>query len=53
MAERDEFEAYDKIHGIRKAMVEALRKAFPDFNLTYSIGRQRRETKLVLTFVQL
>jgi|SRR5579871_4468919 len=38
--ERHEFEAYDKQHGIRAKMVEALRKEFPDLGLEYSIGGQ-------------
>ncbi|KAL1955053.1 hypothetical protein VTO42DRAFT_344 [Malbranchea cinnamomea] len=38
--ERNEFEKYDKEHGIRKAFVEALKKEFPDYGLTYSIGGQ-------------
>ncbi|KAJ5123410.1 Phosphomannomutase [Penicillium atrosanguineum] len=38
--ERDEFEAYDKIHNIRRDMVEALKKEFPDWGLTFSIGGQ-------------
>ncbi|KAK4863250.1 hypothetical protein LT330_002028 [Penicillium expansum] len=38
--ERDEFEAFDKIHNIRKALVESLKKEFPDYGLTYSIGGQ-------------
>ncbi|KAJ5785709.1 Phosphomannomutase [Penicillium pulvis] len=38
--ERDEFEAYDKIHNIRKDLVEALKKQFPDYGLTFSIGGQ-------------
>lgn len=38
--ERNEFEAYDKQHNIRPAMVEAIKKAFPDLPLTYSIGGQ-------------
>ncbi|KAJ5195119.1 Phosphomannomutase [Penicillium cinerascens] len=38
--ERDEFEAYDKIHNIRRDMVEALKKEFPDAGLTFSIGGQ-------------
>jgi len=38
--ERNEFEAYDKIHNIRKALVETLKKEFPEFGLTYSIGGQ-------------
>ncbi|KAI9770984.1 MAG: Phosphomannomutase [Geoglossum simile] len=39
-AERDEFQRYDKENGIRKTMVEALKRQFPDFGLTYSIGGQ-------------
>ncbi|KAJ5911278.1 Phosphomannomutase [Penicillium subrubescens] len=38
--ERNEFEAYDKIHNIRRDMVEALKKEFPDYGLTYSVGGQ-------------
>lgn len=38
--ERDAFEKYDEIHGVRKTLVEALRAEFPDFGLTYSIGGQ-------------
>jgi phosphomannomutase len=39
--ERNEFEAYDKIHGIRQAMVEALRAEFGEkYGLTFSIGGQ-------------
>jgi phosphomannomutase len=38
--ERNEFEAYDKQHGIRAKMVEALRQEFPDLGLEYSIGGQ-------------
>jgi phosphomannomutase len=38
--ERNDFEAYDKEHGIRSAMVEAMRKEFADYDLTYSIGGQ-------------
>jgi hypothetical protein len=37
-AERDEFEQYDKQHGVRQAFVEALQKEFPDYGLKYSIG---------------
>lgn len=40
IAERHEFEAYDKVHKIRETMVEALRKEFADYGLTYSIGGQ-------------
>ncbi|KAJ5385309.1 Eukaryotic phosphomannomutase [Penicillium concentricum] len=38
--ERDEFQAYDKIHNIRKTLVDLLKKEFPDYGLTYSIGGQ-------------
>ncbi|KAI1788462.1 eukaryotic phosphomannomutase [Ganoderma leucocontextum] len=38
--ERNEFEAYDKQHGIRAAFVNALKEKFPDYGLTYSIGGQ-------------
>ena len=38
--ERDEFERFDKVHGIRKAMVSALQAEFEDLELTYSIGGQ-------------
>lgn len=38
--ERNEYEQYDKQHGIRKTMVDALKKEFPDFGLTFSIGGQ-------------
>lgn len=38
--ERNDFEAWDKETGCRKAMVEALRAEFPDLGLTYSIGGQ-------------
>jgi len=40
LEERDEFERYDKIHKVRAAFVEALKKEFPDYGLTYSIGGQ-------------
>lgn len=39
-AERDAFEAFDKQSGVRAAMVAALKQAFPDLGLTYSIGGQ-------------
>jgi phosphomannomutase len=39
-AERNEFEQYDKTHNIRAQMVEALKREFPDYSLTYSIGGQ-------------
>ena len=39
-AERDEFEKYDMQHGVRKAMVAALREEFADLAVTYSIGGQ-------------
>ncbi|OJD27332.1 hypothetical protein ACJ73_01284 [Blastomyces percursus] len=38
--ERDEFEEYDKVHNIRKNLVESLRKEFADYGLTFSIGGQ-------------
>lgn len=38
--ERDAFEIYDKEHQIRKTMIEALEKKFPDIGFTYSIGGQ-------------
>lgn len=38
--ERDEFEAWDKQSGCRKAFVEVLRKEFASLGLTYSIGGQ-------------
>lgn len=38
--EREEFEAYDKVHKIRDAFVNELQKAFPDSGLVYSIGGQ-------------
>ncbi|CAG8779345.1 397_t:CDS:2, partial [Cetraspora pellucida] len=36
--ERNNFEEYDKIHKIRPKLVEALKEAFHDYSLTYSIG---------------
>lgn len=38
--ERDEFEKYDRVHHIRKNMIEALKLEFPNIGLTYSIGGQ-------------
>lgn len=38
--ERAEFEIFDLKHNIRQTMVAALKKEFPDYNLTYSIGGQ-------------
>lgn len=38
--ERDDFEQYDHVHNVRKTFVEALRKEFADYNLTFSIGGQ-------------
>lgn len=40
VAERHEFEAYDKEHKIRAKFVEALKNEFPDYGLCYSIGGQ-------------
>ena len=39
-AEREEFSRWDSENGCRKGMIEALKKEFPDFGLTYSIGGQ-------------
>ncbi|KAF5115346.1 hypothetical protein DV454_002382 [Geotrichum candidum] len=39
-AERNEFEKFDLANKIRATMVEALKKEFPDYGLTYSIGGQ-------------
>jgi len=38
--ERHEFEAYDKIHGVRAAFVKVLQEKFADYGLTFSIGGQ-------------
>jgi phosphomannomutase len=38
--ERNAYEKFDKEHNIRSDMVAALKKAFPDLGLTYSIGGQ-------------
>lgn len=38
--ERHDFEAYDKIHGVRAKFVETLKEKFPEYGLTYSIGGQ-------------
>ncbi|KAJ3771447.1 eukaryotic phosphomannomutase [Lentinula raphanica] len=38
IAERDAFEAYDNIHGIRTAFVKVLQEKFADYDLTFSIG---------------
>lgn len=38
--ERNEFEAYDKIHKVRETMVAELKKNFSHLALTYSIGGQ-------------
>ncbi|KAJ7149527.1 eukaryotic phosphomannomutase [Mycena crocata] len=40
IAERIEFEAYDKIHGLRSAFVKVLQEKFADYGLTFSIGGQ-------------
>lgn len=40
IAERYEFEAYDKVHGVRAAFVNVLKEKFADYNLTFSIGGQ-------------
>ncbi|KAI9440529.1 eukaryotic phosphomannomutase [Lactarius indigo] len=38
--ERHDFEAYDKVHGVRAAFVKVLQEKFADYGLTYSIGGQ-------------
>jgi HAD-superfamily hydrolase, subfamily IIB len=38
--ERNDYEKFDLEHNIRKNMVEAMKKEFPDLNLTFSIGGQ-------------
>ena len=39
--ERNDFEAHDKVHGVRPAMVEAMKAEFAEkYDLTYSIGGQ-------------
>lgn len=38
--ERDDFEAYDKQHNIRKTMIAALKENFSHLDMTYSIGGQ-------------
>ena len=40
LAERNEFVNYDKVHNIRRDFVNVLKKEFPDYGLTYSIGGQ-------------
>jgi len=40
IAERKEFEAYDKKAGVRAAFIKVLQEKFADYNLTYSIGGQ-------------
>ncbi|KAI0741541.1 eukaryotic phosphomannomutase [Daedaleopsis nitida] len=38
MQERNDFELYDKQHGVRLAFVKVLREKFADYGLTFSIG---------------
>ncbi|KAI0084481.1 eukaryotic phosphomannomutase [Irpex rosettiformis] len=38
IAERDEFEAYDKKAHVREAFIKVLEEKFPDYGLTFSIG---------------
>ncbi|KAG7293036.1 Phosphomannomutase 1 [Staphylotrichum longicolle] len=40
VAERNEYEKYDKEHGVRKLFVEKLRERFGHLGLTFSIGGQ-------------
>lgn len=39
-AERDDFERYDRLHHVRRNMIEALKLEFPSIGLTYSVGGQ-------------
>ena len=39
-AERNAYQAYDKVHSIRQDFVNVLKKNFPDYGLTFSIGGQ-------------
>lgn len=39
-SERDEFERYDAVHGVRAAMVNTLREKFAHLGFTYSVGGQ-------------
>lgn len=39
-SERDEFEQFDNKHNIRKNLIAELKKTFPDYPLSYSIGGQ-------------
>jgi phosphomannomutase len=39
-SERDEFEQYDKVHNVRKSMIQTLESEFADYNLKYSVGGQ-------------
>lgn len=45
-AERDQFAAFDKEHGIREKFVQDLRNQFPDLGLAFSIGKSNIKTKL-------
>ncbi|KZT53410.1 phosphomannomutase [Calocera cornea HHB12733] len=38
--ERNDFAAYDQVHGVRAAMVKVLQEKFSDYGLTFSIGGQ-------------
>ncbi|KAI0825858.1 eukaryotic phosphomannomutase [Irpex lacteus] len=38
IAERDEFEQYDKKTHVRETFIKVLKEKFPDYGLTYSIG---------------
>ncbi|KAG6868418.1 Phosphomannomutase 1 [Termitomyces sp. T159_Od127] len=40
IAERLEFQDYDKVHGIRAAFVKVLQDKFADYGLTFAIGGQ-------------
>eukprot|EP00802_Teleaulax_amphioxeia_P021814 Tamp_22199.p1 GENE.Tamp_22199~~Tamp_22199.p1 ORF type:complete len:341 (+),score=46.65 Tamp_22199:30-1025(+) len=38
--ERDDFEVYDKEHGVRGAMISAMQTEFADYDLAFSVGGQ-------------
>jgi phosphomannomutase len=39
--ERNDYEKYDKEHGIRAKFVEVLKEKFPDYGLTYVLLQPR------------
>lgn len=38
--EREDFDAYDKVHKCRQSAIDYLKETLPDYGLTYSIGGQ-------------